>query len=258
MQVILKKIETPTESPSVSRPRLLKTLHESLTSCTSTIITGRRGTGKTFLATDFAHHSERRASWYKVDASDSDLHIFFPYLVESVRRQCPGFGKEALARLADTSGPEDIPSLAEAFLYDLQECQREPLLIVIDDLHLIYDAQWVVPFFRRMLPLLPAEAHVFIIGRSIPPAPLWRMRSKQILCLIEESELAFNLHEANELFDSYDLAQVDARAMLEQAHGRASVLDAMARKLSQIEHGGVETFAGEKTFRRAELQEARG
>jgi LuxR family maltose regulon positive regulatory protein len=232
MQVILDKVAVPRESPRVSRPRLLRMLEEGLASCTSTVVTGRAGTGKTLLAADFARRCGPRAAWYKVEAPDGDLRVFFRYLVESVSRQRPGFGREALTHFLGSPGLEDIPTLAEAFLYELQECAGEPLLMVVDDLHLIYDAEWVVPFFSRLLPLLPAEAHMLIIGRSLPPTPAWRMRSKQMLCLIGEDELAFTPQEAADLFASYGLAAADARAALEQSRGRASVLDKAARRLS--------------------------
>jgi LuxR family maltose regulon positive regulatory protein len=240
MQVIHDKVTVPHRNPRISRPRLLKALEEGLDSCTSTIITGRAGTGKTMLAKDFARGCAPRTSWYTVEASDSELRIFFRYLVESVGRQRPGFGREALAHLADSEGFENIPSLAEAFLYELQECRGEPLLMVVDDLHLIYDAEWVVPFFRRLLPLLPPEAHMLIIGRSLPPTPVWRMRSKQTLCLIEEAGLAFTTEEAADLFASYGLAGLDARAALEQTQGRAAALDTTARRMREdVMSGGV-------------------
>jgi LuxR family maltose regulon positive regulatory protein len=234
MQVIHDKVTVPHQNPRVSRPRLLRVLEEGLDSCTSTIITGRAGTGKTLLAKDFARNSEARTAWYTVEAPDGELRIFLRYLVESVRRQRPNFGREVLAHCAGSPGCEDIPTLAEAFLYELLECRGESLLMVIDDLHLIYDAQWVVPFFRRLLPLLPPEAHLLIIGRSLPPTPVWRMRSKQTLCLIEEAGLAFTPQEALDLFASYGLAGGDARAALEQSQGRAAVLDALARRMSGV------------------------
>jgi hypothetical protein len=87
MQLILDKLTLPFEQPRLSRPRLLGLLQSSLNSCTSTIINGRAGTGKTLLAADFARRSGRRVAWYKVNASDGDLRVFFPYLIESVRRQ---------------------------------------------------------------------------------------------------------------------------------------------------------------------------
>jgi LuxR family maltose regulon positive regulatory protein len=212
-------------------------LREGLDSCTSTIITGRAGTGKTLLAKDFARSCGSRTAWYTVEAPDGELPIFFHYLMESVRRQRPGFGREVLANFAGSPSFDDIPALAEAFLYELQECRGEPLLMVVDDLHLIYDAEWVVPFFRRLLPLLPPEAHMLIIGRSLPPTPVWRMRSKQTLCLVEEAALAFTPQEAANLFAAYGLAGRDARAALEQTQGRAAALDAMARRMSGEEEG---------------------
>jgi LuxR family maltose regulon positive regulatory protein len=232
MQLILDKIRAPRELPPLSRPRLLNTLEESLSSCTSTVIQGRAGTGKTMLATDFARRCGRRVSWYKVDAADSDPHIFFRYLVESVRRERPGFGQETLAHLVETATIEDMPLLAESFVYELLERGGAPLLIIVEDLHLVYDAEWVVPFFRRLLPLLPQEAHLLITGRSLPPAPLWRMRSKQTLCVIEESQLAFTLTEVEKLFDMYGLPEAHVNAALEETHGRAAELDALAGMIS--------------------------
>jgi ATP/maltotriose-dependent transcriptional regulator MalT len=105
----------------------------------------------------------------------------------------------------------------------------EPLLIVIDDLHLLYDAEWVVPFFGRLLPLLPPEVHMILIGRTLPPAPLWRMRSKQTLRVLEESALAFTLEEAEELFTSYGLHTKPAAQALAETWGRAAALDRAAR-----------------------------
>lgn len=233
MQIILDKITLPSERPRISRTRLLNMLHGSLANCTSTIINGRAGTGKTMLAADFARRSERRVAWYKVDASDVLAPVFFKYLIESIRQWRPTFGQETLVQMVGAATLDDVPVLAEAFVYELLEAKGEPLLIVIDDLHLIYDAEWVVPFFRRLLPLLPAEAHVLITGRSLPPAPLWRMRSKQTLCVIEEPSLAFTKHEAAHLFTSYGLSQAQAAAALNQTHGRASTLDEMARLLSE-------------------------
>lgn len=236
MQIILDKITTPGEQPRLSRARLLNMLHGSISNCTATIVNGRAGTGKTLLATDFANRCGRRVSWYKVDAADGDLHVFFKYLVESVRQWRPGFGQEALMKLVETATIEDIPMLAEAFVYELLEQQGESLLIVIDDLHLVYDAEWVVPFFRRLLPLLPAEAHMLITGRSLPPAPLWRMRSKQTLSVIEEPTLSFTELEAKRLFATYGLTEAQAIASLKQTRGRACTLDAMGRVLSEAEN----------------------
>jgi LuxR family maltose regulon positive regulatory protein len=121
----------------------------------------------------------------------------------------------------------NLSTLAEAFVDSLQKLDQ-PLLIVIDDLHLIYDADWVVPFLHRLLPLLPAEVHLLIMARSLPPAPLWRLRSKQRLYVIEEQLLAFTPYEAAKLFASYGLNAQQAYLALAQTRGRAIVLHTAA------------------------------
>jgi LuxR family transcriptional regulator, maltose regulon positive regulatory protein len=259
MPLILDKITTPPEAPRISRPRLLNTLHGSLNSCTSTIINGRAGTGKTLLAADFARRSGRAVAWYKIDASDTELRVFFNYLLGAVGRHRPGFGEQTLLPMVEGATLEDIPMLAEAFVFELLESAGEPLLIVLDDLHLVYDAEWVVPFFRRLLPLLPAEAHMLITGRSLPPAPLWRMRSKQTLCVVEEAVLTFTLKEAEKLFDSYGLVAEPAKSALQQSRGRAAALDALARLWSdeeQEETGSQPTK--EKKRRKARVRHSHG
>jgi len=233
MTLILDKIIVPQELPRVSRTRLLSVLTEGLTCCTSSIICGRAGTGKTMLATDFARRAGRRIAWYKVDAADASLQVFMQYLLAAVRAQHPGFGRKTLALLHMTRTAEEAALLAESFVYEMTMLEAaEPLLLVIDDLHLVYDAEWFVPFFHRLLPLLPTEAHVLLLGRTLPPAPLWRLRSKQTLHVIDEAALLFTQEEAAELLLSYGLYVEASAGILEITRGRAAVLDAAAREVS--------------------------
>jgi LuxR family maltose regulon positive regulatory protein len=228
MTLILDKITMPADVPRISRPRLLGVLEDSMHCCNSTVLCGRTGAGKTLLTTDFAGRCGRRVAWYKVDAPEVEMDAFLGYLVAAVRSQHPGFGRKTLALMA--SGAGDAVLVAESFVYEMTMLEAsEPLLIVIDDLHLVYDAEWVVPFFGRMLPLLPAETHVILIGRTLPPAPLWRMRSKQTLRVIDEAALAFTTPEAEELFASYNLPTKQAAQARAETWGRAAALDALAR-----------------------------
>ena len=240
MSLITDKITAPTDRPRVTRARLLSALADGMADCHATVVAGRAGTGKTLLAAEFAASSGRGVAWYKVDAPEVELHLFLQYLIAAVRGQHSGFGRQtlALAQTVGNSGSHQTPEaeatpLAESFVYEMLLLEAsEPLLLVVDDLHLVYDAEWVVPFFSRLLPLLPAESHMLLIGRTPPPAPLWRMRSKQTLCVIEESALLFNTREATELFASYDLPGEQATAALAATRGRASALHTLAREQS--------------------------
>lgn len=237
MEVILGKMMIPTENPLVLRSRLLDALRECLNSCNSTIINGRAGTGKTLLVADFVRRSGWPVTWYTVGAPDADLSVFLRYLERSVPRVLPNFRAKALGIHSDRSAFLNVPELAEAFVYDLQKLDH-PLLFVIDDLHLIYDAEWVVPFFDRLLPLLPTEVHLMILGRGLLPAPLWRLRSKQKVCVIDETALAFTEAEAEALFVGYGLTIEQSRAARRKTRGRASALHAEALRLQAAEGKG--------------------
>lgn len=229
MQIIPEKITPPAELPRVSRLRLLATLCESLEGCNSTIIHGRAGTGKTLLATDFARRTHRSVAWYKLDAPDSELPVFLRHLCAAISSSRPGFGQSLVERVSARTELEEVPLVVEYLVHELLETD-ESLLIVVDDMHLIYDAEWVAPFFRRLLQLLPPEVHLMLLGRSLPPAPLWRMRSKQTLCVVDEATLAFTLGESRRLYASYGLQMERANVALAETRGRAATLDARARE----------------------------
>ncbi len=231
MKLILSKVLMPHEMPQISRRRLLDMLQDGLDAGTATVLNGRAGTGKTMLAADFARCCGRCVAWYKVDASDANPMIFWSYLLESVARVYPGFGADYKTRNHLLSGTLsvafNVAALVEAFVHEL-EVQTGPLLLVLDDLHLIYDAEWATAFFHRLLLLLPVETHLLILSRGLPPMPLWRLRSRQKLLVINEPMLAFTLQEAEELLASYRLSEQQAALCLKQTRGRAAVLHSMA------------------------------
>ncbi len=252
---IHEKIAIPAATPRTSRLRLLKLLRENLVSTNATVVNGRAGTGKTALAADFARHAGRAVAWYKVDASDGDLRVFLEYLLASIRLQRPSIDTARLLNLTESVESDRAELLAEALVYQLSNAKAEPLLIVIEDLHLVYDAEWMLPFFRRFLPLLPADVHVLITCRSLPPTPLWRLRSKQMLRVVDESELAFTLDEAIALFETYGLSEEHARVAWSQTNGRAATISEFAATPGRAGRAVADTLLSFKSSRFSALQQ---
>src|SRR5262249_9575118 len=181
---------------------------------------------------DFARRCERRrVAWYKVDAPEVEPRWFLHYLEASVTEKCPEIDVRVLREVIQRVTAHDMSTLAEVFAHELQK-QAIPLLLVVDDLHLVYDAHWLTPFFHRLLTLLSEETHLLILTRSLPPTPLWRLRSKQRLCVLTEAELAFTSSEAHDLFAIYGLAAGQVGAALELSKGRVGALAAYAKRAS--------------------------
>ncbi|MCI0659448.1 MAG: hypothetical protein L0220_00085 [Acidobacteria bacterium] len=182
---------------------------------------------------DFVRNGSLRTAWFKIDAPDASFNIFLRYLVESVAKVRPGFGCKLPPEFLQPPDETSRFKLAEIFIYELihdLQNEEEPLLIVIDDLHLVYDADWVIPFFHRLLPLLPPEVHLLILGRSLPPAPLWRLRSKQRLRVIDEPALAFTLEEAADLSLQCGLCDKQVSTAWMKTRGRAAALHLEVKK----------------------------
>ena len=233
MQLILEKITKPSLTPPIGRSRLTTLLRSNLDSCACTVISGRAGSGKTTLAADFARSCGRSVAWYKVDAPDAEIPVFFDYLAASIGQQRPNFDEASIRSLATDASADDIPLLAERLVFELIESPGKPLLIIIEDLHLVGDTEWLVPFLERFLPLTPPEVHVLITGRTLPPAPLWRMRSKQTLAVVDEATLAFTREEAVTLFEAYGLTRQQSYVAFDRTNGRAGSLARYAAMLAK-------------------------
>ena len=235
LELIADKIAPP-ELPRISRPRLLELLEHSMTAACPPLLAGR-GHGKTALALEFARRCDGGWPGTKLmPLTPTGRFLQLPH--QSIQESRPNFGKKSLTSLTDVADLESMTGVANAFVYELaEEAAAKPLLIVIEDLHLVSDANWLTPFFTRVLPLLPAEVHVLITSRNLPSAPMWRMRSKQSLVVIDEAGLAFTRSEAIELFASYGLSREQAGIALDHTHGRAGALNESAKFLQQSPAG---------------------
>jgi LuxR family maltose regulon positive regulatory protein len=218
-----KKVSIPDSFARVTRERLFNRMNQSLDNCNLTVVHGRAGTGKTMLTADFARQCGRKVAWVSLDASDGDPSRFFRYLIAAVQPHHPHFG---WAFIPDQT-LNDVARLAESLAWELEHPET-PTLIVLDNLHQVYDTDWAAPFLSRFSSLMPPHAHLVLVGRITPPAPLWRMRSKQTLTIIDEFELAFTSAEIATLTDSLGLPRSAATWISRESRGRASTVACLA------------------------------
>lgn len=227
VKLLADKLRIPTVAEPVTRPRLFRHLEKSLAQFSATLIMGRAGTGKTDLAADFARQSDYCVAWYKVETADSDWKIFSSYLLGSINQNCSD-------NFAATDSIEiPVASMTESLAARFADAATEkPLLIVLDDLHSIFDADWFTDFFTSFVSSLSPNVHLLMIARTAPPLPLWRLRSKQVLGVMDEKLLSFTLDEAVELFHKHKLSPAIAHTAHKLAYGKAAKLAEIVEKKS--------------------------
>ena len=221
-RLIADKLVVPRSTAPIQRKRLQQHLSKTTEQFNATLICGRAGTGKTALAAEFARDCGRAVAWYKVESGDGDWTIFSSYLAGCFEQYRSAWQDAANTNFAQFDDRE-VCQTTEMLSARLHHAASEkPLLIVLDDAHCVFDAEWFAEFFQTLLPLLGASVHLLMLSRSLPPVPLWRMRSKQLLGVVDENLLTFTVDEAIDLFADYDLSASLAKLAHRETHGRAA------------------------------------
>jgi len=226
--LLLGKLRMPINEKFVERPRLSALLERSMTQFPATLISGRAGTGKTACAASFAATLDN-TGWYTVETTDQDWNSFARYF------SCCLFGAGFRpAKPLDDERYEPQNAIAKFlvrhFMGTQKEASRSNSLIVLDDVHHIFDAEWFGEFFKLLLYSLPPSAHLMMLCRSKPPSPLWRLRSKQVLNVIDEEQLAFTTDETAELLGMYGQHEIGPESARVEAFGRVAKLIEIANE----------------------------
>jgi ATP/maltotriose-dependent transcriptional regulator MalT len=207
------KMRIPQFSSHISRPRLIELLKKYPAQNGATLITGRAETGKSALAAEFAAGYERVA-WYQIDTAEADWNLFARYFAAVF--------DEDFEEFKDSAG--EILLFVEKLFAKIAARSAEPILIVLDDIHNIFDAEWFAEFFVSLLYTLTPAQHLVLLSRSKPSQPLWRVRSKQVLGVIDEKLLALNPDETIEFYKKYALDEEKALKAHKKSFGRISRL----------------------------------
>lgn len=223
IHLFAEKFRVPVLSKHITRPRLNELLTKFSEQIGATMITGRAGTGKTTLAADFAENYESVA-WFRVESADINWTVFAKYFAESFNQT--NLNAE---NLAENSTEIEVAPFLENLFSRLAECDiKKPVLIVLDDVHYIFDAPWFAEFFNSLLYLLDENTHLLLLARSSPAFPLWRLRSKQVLGVVGEELLLFNDEEAEKFLAGYRLDDKTKQEIFKKSFGRIGKLKSLA------------------------------
>ena len=227
--LIAAKLRVPEVGDILPRKWLTGVVSKSSKNSAATIMVGRAGTGKTTLAAEFVS-GRPDASWYTIDGVDADWRTFQSYFRAAIFRDNGRAERQTKLSLPECATPLDLFADITAGL-ELRGKQW-PSVLILDGIHHLFDRPWFQDFFDYLVASTPIGSHTVMLSRSKPPTPIWRLRSKQVLNVIDEKLLAFSLAEAQEFFAFHGVSDADVAAALAESFGHAGGLRTIARSLA--------------------------
>ncbi len=222
IRIISEKIKKPQPGKTFARQRLNELLANQLEKFGSSLIFGRAGTGKTTLALDFAKDYER-VVWFRVESTDSDWETFAQYFISSFQTVLPDSKLDISGILPNQPNEGSILNFLEQIFSVLEQTSpQKRLLIALDDLHSVFDADWFETFFKGLLSFEIPSIQMLLLSRSKPSFPLWRLRSKQKLGVLDESLLLFTLEELEKFSSSKKSSKEELKRIHKSSFGRIS------------------------------------
>ncbi len=237
------KLAAPPVAPgAVERERLLARLDAGLAGGAAlSVIVAPAGWGKTTLLAAWAARLADRnhgVAWVALDGRDADPNRFWWTVVSALERVAPGIGAGIMPLL---TLPDPLPEPAVAALLTATESaagQSGPLVLVLDDLHLIEHNHARLGLLGLVQQLgragTSAGVHLVLAGRSEPPIALGRLRASGALTELRAADLRFDVAEAAAFLTgtmTLDLPPAQVATLTDQTEGWAAGLRLAALSL---------------------------
>ena len=150
------------------------------------------GSGKSTLLASWLAGRAEAVAWLQVESGDSDPARFWLYLVEALGQARPDTTDRLRQTAIGSNGDEFV--VVPALVNELSELD-EPLIIVIDDYHLIENTS-VHEGMERLIELCPEALTIVCSTRNDPPFRLGRLRVRNQIVEVRAADLRFDSDEA--------------------------------------------------------------
>jgi len=200
MTPLMSKMMIPQYRDVLPRHRL-SSLFPTIFQKKVTIVTAGPGYGKTVLVAHELNRIRCDNIWYRLDAADKDLMVFFSYIVTGIRKYYPAFWNEDVKKemSGDTQG-SGIKFILSRFMAELEKIVTRNLYIVLDDYHTIQKSQEVKLFLQALMDWNTPLISFVIISRRMPNLKLSRLMADRQATWITEKDLAFSANEIKDLY----------------------------------------------------------
>jgi len=221
----------------VARPRLIERLQAGLPH-KLTLISAPAGFGKTTLLTEWIHSRGEvilplLVAWLSLDENDNEPLRFWSYLLAALQTADGGLAKSAQAALQSPAALTLLEELVLTPLLNEIAVRPEPIMLVLDDYHLI-NTQAIHDGLTFLLDHQPPQFHLVIATRADPPLPVFRWRARGQLTELRAKDLRFTAGEATAFLNrvmGLDLSSKQVEALETRTEGWIAGLQLAALSL---------------------------
>jgi LuxR family maltose regulon positive regulatory protein len=189
----------PAPAPhELRRDRLLEELHKHR-SRPLILLVAPAGFGKSTLAATYARESGGAVAWLTLQAADRDTRRLFAHLADALDA---GFGEGGVVPQLRTGLIEGADGVGLARLL-LDDLARAPtgFIIVLDDFHVVHDADNVVTAIDTLIRDLPDLGQVVMTGRDAPGLSMTRLVVEDAVFPLGTEDIRFSPDETRALRD---------------------------------------------------------
>ncbi|HEY4854740.1 MAG TPA: hypothetical protein VII22_28470, partial [Streptosporangiaceae bacterium] len=251
-------IETKLHAPRsrkewVERRELVQSLADSA-AAKLILVDAPAGFGKTTLVAQWRSSAmeQRRFAWLSLDRDDDDPGRLWWHVVFALQRACPELGGEDILRVLRVQGRPDIGGRVLPALVNELAALPEPVVLVLDDCHVIKDPHCLDQIALLLLHL-PPTAQLVIITRIDPGLPLARLRAVGQMVEFRAQELRFGPAEVAALVhavSAVELREPDLAVLVERTEGWPAgvYLAALSLRDHPSPSAFVHQFSGDNRF----------
>jgi LuxR family maltose regulon positive regulatory protein len=206
MPQVQTKLALPfASSTRLPRPALVAQLQSGLqNNHRLSLVTAPTGSGKTTLLGQWARSQPTASAsfgWLALDEQDNDPLRFWGYFLSALEVQAPGPVQVARALLqGDLFRPAPVEQTLAVLINALQ-LELSPLVLVLDDYHVIHDLR-IHAALQSLLDQMPPMLHLAIASRTEPPLNLALLRARGQLTELHLASLSFSEAEAGAFLNS--------------------------------------------------------
>jgi ATP/maltotriose-dependent transcriptional regulator MalT len=242
--LITKLHPPPRREQTLARDRLVERLRPRV-GVKLTVVAAPAGCGKTTLLGMWrdVEATVRPVAWVTLDEGDNDPLVLWSYLLEALRRVCPGIDYPLPTSVG---APHSVEVLLRQLVNDLVE--QGDVALVVDDFHRLSSGA-ARDSIAWLIDHAPSTFHLVIGSRSEPGLPLGAMRAHGELLEVRADELGFTSSEAEALLNGrldLGLTRGDVDRLVERIEGWPAGVYLAGLSLAGVEdrHAFVSTFGG--------------